>query len=47
MADMLISPEGKEVTVDERLKDIKIRYGENSKQFLDVVEICKAVELIK
>ena len=47
MADMLIDSTGNEVTVEERLEDIKVRYGDKSKQYLDAHNICKIIGLIE
>ena len=40
-ADMMVNKEGKLVGYDERLKDIKARYGETSEQYLNAVIIVK------
>lgn len=45
MADMLISSEGKEVSVLERLDEIGSRYGEYSDQYLTACDICFRIGL--
>lgn len=43
-ADMTIDSKGNEVTIEERLEDIKARHGETSKQYkaaLGIVEVIK------
>ncbi len=45
MADMLIDSKGNEVTVSQRLKDIKNRYGEHSDQYLTACDICYRIGL--
>ena len=45
MADMLISSEGKEVSVLERLDEIRSRYGEYSDQYLTACDICFRIGL--
>ena len=45
MADMLVDPEGKAVSVTQRLNDIKERYGERSNQYLTACDICYQIGL--
>ena len=45
MADMLIDSKGKEVTVSQRLEDIRNRYGEHSDQYLTACDICYRIGL--
>lgn len=45
MADMLIDSKGNEVTVSQRLDDIKNRYGEYSDQYLTACDICYQIGL--
>lgn len=45
MADLQVDNEGNEVSVEERLEDIKERYGEYSKEYLDACEIAFRVGL--
>lgn len=45
MADMLIDSKGNEVTVSQRLDDIKERYGEHSDQYLTACDICYRIGL--
>ena len=45
MADMLIDSKGNEVTVSQRLDDIKERYGEHSNQYLTACDICYRIGL--
>lgn len=45
MADMLVDSNGKEVTVSQRLEDIKSRYGEHSDQYLTACDICYRIGL--
>ncbi len=44
-ADMQINSFGKKVTVEERLIDIKNRYGYDSKQYLEAAELAKRLKL--
>ena len=44
-ADMLVSFDGKECTVSERLEDIKNRHGEHSDEYLTACDICYRVGL--
>lgn len=44
-ADMQINSFGKKVTVEERLIDIKDRYGYDSKQYLEAAELAKRLKL--
>lgn len=47
-ADMQINKSGNEVTYDERLEDIKQRYGSNSIQYINskkIIEKCKMATL--
>lgn len=37
--DMTTSPNGEYITMEERLDDIALRYGQNSMQYLDAVEL--------
>ncbi len=45
MADMQVDGNGKEVTVSQRLEDIKNRYGEHSDQYLTACDICYRIGL--
>ena len=45
MADMLTDPKGNEVSVMQRLDDIKERYGEYSDQYLTACDICFRIGL--
>jgi hypothetical protein len=45
MADLMINSKGEEVTVTERLEDIKNRYGEHSDQYLTTCDIAYRVGL--
>ena len=45
MADMFVDSNGKEVTVSQRLEDIKNRYGEHSNQYLTACDICYHIGL--
>lgn len=45
MADMQVDSKGNEVTVFERLEDIKNRYGEDSNQYLTACDICYCIGL--
>ncbi len=45
MADMQVDSRGNEVTVSERLDDIKERYGEHSDQYLTACDICYQIGL--
>ena len=45
MADMQVDSKGKEVTVSQRLDDIKDRYGEYSDQYLTACDICYRIGL--
>ena len=45
MADMQVDSKGNEVTVYERLEDIKSRYGEHSNQYLTACDICYLIKL--
>lgn len=45
MADMLIDSGGNEVTVPQRLDDIKDRYGDHSDQYLTACDICYRIGL--
>ena len=45
VADMQINSFGKKVTIEERLNDIKERYGNDSKQYLEAVELAKRINL--
>lgn len=45
MADMLVDSKGNEVTVSQRLEDIKNRYGEHSNQYLTACDICYRIGL--
>ena len=45
MADMLIDSKGNEVTVEQRLDDIRNRYGEYSDQYLTACDICYQIGL--
>ena len=40
MADMTVDSKGNEVSVVERLEDIRIRYGEYSDEYLTACDIC-------
>ena len=40
MADMQVNSKGEEVTFDERLKDIKERYGEDSEPYKNSCDLC-------
>lgn len=40
MADMQVNSRGEEVTVQERLEEIKKRYGENSVQYRGAYNVC-------
>ena len=46
MADMLIDSKGNEVTVYQRLDDIKDRYGEHSDQYITACDICYRIGLL-
>ena len=43
-ADMMIDMYGNEVGFKKRLEDIKSRYGENSKRYLDCVKVVNELE---
>lgn len=45
MADMQVDNRGNEVTVSQRLDDIKKRYGEYSDQYLTACDICYRIGL--
>lgn len=45
MEDMLVDSKGNEVTVSQRLEDIKNRYGEHSIQYLTACDICYRIGL--
>ena len=45
MADMLVDSRGREVTVSQRLDDIKDRYGEHSDQYLTACDVCYRIGL--
>ena len=45
MTDMQVDSQGKEVSVSQRLDDIKNRYGEHSDQYLTACDICYRIEL--
>ena len=45
MADMLVNSKGEEVSVSQRLEDIKERYGEHSDQYLTACDICYFIGL--
>jgi len=45
MADMLIDSKGNEVTVSQKLDDIKRHYGEYSSQYLMACDICQRIGL--
>ncbi len=44
-ADMLIDSKGNEVTVSQRLEDIRYRYGEHSNQYLTACDLCYRIGL--
>jgi len=46
-ADMLVNYDGKEVTIDERLFDIKERYGEKSDEYKKAKQMSKIIEYKK
>lgn len=45
MADMQVDSQGNEVSVFQRLDDIKNRYGEHSDQYLTACDICYRIGL--
>ena len=45
-ADMLTGPAGEDLTIHERLNDIKNRYGKDSIQYINAHIICQQLELI-
>ena len=45
MADMQVDSQGNEVSVSQRLDDIKNRYGEHSNQYLTACDICYRIGL--
>lgn len=45
--DMTVSPKGDNVTLDERLNDIKLRFGEESNTYTDAKAICSRVRYIE
>ena len=45
MADMQVDSQGNEVSVSQRLDDIKTRYGEHSDQYLTACDICYRIGL--
>lgn len=45
-ADLQVNYLGNEVTVEQRLKDIETRYGEQSPQYINSVNNAKLLELI-
>jgi len=45
-ADMTTGPRGENMSVDERIKDIKIRYGENSYQALAAKELADSLRQV-
>ena len=44
IADMTTSSDGQKVTFDERMAGIEKRYGKNSKQYIEAVEVWKNSE---
>lgn len=46
IADLLTDPNGNDITVFKRLEDIKVRYGENSSQFVDAEKLAKELNLL-
>ncbi len=46
MADMLIDSDGKEVSAQERLIGIKVRYGEESEQYVTAKKIAEIIGLL-
>jgi predicted hydrolase (HD superfamily) len=40
-ADLTVDSKGKNVSIEDRLEDIKVRYGEKSRQYKDADEMCK------
>ena len=46
-ADMTIDSKGNEVTIEERLNDIKERYGETSKQYKTALKVIKETEKVR
>lgn len=46
-ADLLTDSNGREITAQERLKDVKERYGEDSFEYIDFVKLAKELGLIQ
>lgn len=46
IADLSVDAQGRDVGVEARLEDIKNRYGEDSKQFLEAEMLAKKIGLI-
>ena len=46
-ADFLVSAKGEEVTAEERLRDIALRYGADSTQYKEAVILAKSLRLIE
>lgn len=46
-ADLTADRNGNYVTVEDRLKDVKQRYGETSFQYIEFVQLAKELELIE
>lgn len=46
-ADLTIDSKGNSVTVEERLNDIKSRYSETAKEYLNTVELAKRIHMIQ
>ena len=46
-ADLQVNSKGEDVGVEGRLYDIKIRYGENSKEYINAIELAHIVGLKK
>ncbi len=46
-ADLLTDSNGREITAQERLKDVKDRYGEDSFEYIDFVKLAKELGLIQ
>ncbi len=42
-ADMTTGPNGEDMTIDERLKDIANRYGDSSEQFIKAVRLAEKI----
>ncbi|MCR5814497.1 MAG: HD domain-containing protein [Desulfovibrio sp.] len=46
MADMLVDPKGADVTAEERLAELRDRFGEHSPQYREAKAICQSLGLM-